>query len=189
MNTSRCAVPRTAMRRIYSCVVMRAPGRLQSGRAIIASPVKAVASRAGTPSMPNLEPPRTAQSWHELTMKGTYRMTRLTLAFSVVAWVAALASEALPHFTPAQTINLTVTAEGFRVSDGSLTEKRLHVRKGSRVRLVFHYADPNGNMHRFSLISTGTEVLARPITPTDPTASIEFTAGARGESFYRLSCE
>jgi uncharacterized protein (DUF58 family) len=116
-------------------------------------------------------------------------MTRLIVGLALVASVAVFPPEALPHFTSAQTINLTVTAEGLRVSDGSLTEKRLHVRKGSRVRLVFHYADTNGNAHRFSLVSTGTEVIARPITPSEPIASIEFTAGARGESFYRVSCE
>ena len=107
----------------------------------------------------------------------------LSIAMGFPAASQAMAAEKL-------VITLKVTNEGLVSSKIPMHDKKMTVPKGSRVRLVFDHADTNRNTHQFSLVSSRTEITASPITPDGAkSASIEFTAGERGEAFYRLSCD
>ena len=68
-------------------------------------------------------------------------------------------------------------------------DKRVTLPKGQRVRLVFQHADRNLDRHQFNLAATRTDITSQYIDPLlRRTASIDFTVGAQGEAFYRLSC-
>ena len=88
------------------------------------------------------------------------------------------------------TITMKVTAQGLLVSGIPMENKRMTVPRGTRVRLVLNYADTNHNAHKFTLTAKDTEVTS-PVMDGEArkTATIEFTAGDRGQEFYRLSCE
>ncbi|HET6676391.1 MAG TPA: hypothetical protein VFG71_13685, partial [Nitrospiraceae bacterium] len=87
------------------------------------------------------------------------------------------------------TITMKVTAQGLLVSGIPMENKRMTVPRGTRVRLVLNYADTNHNAHKFTLTAKDTEVTS-PVMDGEArkTATIEFTAGDRGQEFYRLSC-
>ncbi len=62
--------------------------------------------------------------------------------------------------------------------------------RGTPVRLVLEYADANRNAHNLTLTAKQTEITSPAIDgETRKTATIDFTAGDRGQEFYRLSCE
>ena len=64
------------------------------------------------------------------------------------------------------------------------------VPRGTPVRLVLDYADTNRNAHKFTLTAKNTEITSPTIDgETRKSVSIDFTAGDRGQEFYRLSCE
>jgi hypothetical protein len=87
-------------------------------------------------------------------------------------------------------INMKVTNKGLVTTDVPMDGKKMTIRKGTRVRLVFNYADINGNAHQFTLVSTKSEVTSRAIGPdAAQSATIEFTVGQDGEAFYRVSCQ
>lgn len=88
------------------------------------------------------------------------------------------------------TITMKVTAQGLLVSGIPMENKRMMIPRGTRVRLVLNYADTNHNAHKFTLTAKDTEVTS-PVMDGEArkTATIEFTAGDRGQEFYRLSCE
>ncbi|WP_447978322.1 hypothetical protein [Candidatus Nitrospira bockiana] len=88
------------------------------------------------------------------------------------------------------TITFKVTEQGLMTNDAPVVEKRLTLRAGTRVKLIFEHADSNRNLHQFTVTSLKTEMKSRAIGPDGPkTASMEFTVGERGEDFYRISCE
>ena len=94
------------------------------------------------------------------------------------------------HAQDKQTIHFKITSEGLVTTDVKMDGKRFTLPRGSRVRLVFEYADRNGNAHQFSLHSAKTELAGQRMTPDGPkTSTIELTVGERGEEFYRLSCD
>ncbi len=64
------------------------------------------------------------------------------------------------------------------------------VPRGAPVRLVLDYADTNRNAHKFTLTAKNTEITSPIIDgETRKSVTIDFTAGDRGQEFYRLSCE
>jgi hypothetical protein len=89
-----------------------------------------------------------------------------------------------------QVIHFLVTSEGLKTKEVDIVEKRMGLPVGTKVKLIFEYADQTRSAHQFSLVSTKTELRSHRIAYEGPrTASIEFTVGDRGEEFYRLSCE
>jgi hypothetical protein len=88
------------------------------------------------------------------------------------------------------TITMKVTAHGLVASGISMEDRRMVIPKGTRVRLVLTHADTNRNTHKFTLTAKDTEITSPAIDgETIKTATIEFTVGERGQTFYRLSCE
>jgi hypothetical protein len=89
-----------------------------------------------------------------------------------------------------QTIRFKITSEGLVTTDVKMDGKRFTLPRGARVRLVFEYADHNGNAHQFTVHSAKTELTGQRMTADGPKAStIELTVGDRGEEFYRISCD
>jgi len=89
-----------------------------------------------------------------------------------------------------QTIHFKVTKEGLVTSDVRMDGKRMTLPQGARVRLIFNYADSNGNAHQFTVHSAQTELTGRRMAPDGPNSSvIELTVGDKGEDFYRISCD
>jgi hypothetical protein len=88
------------------------------------------------------------------------------------------------------TIVFQVTSDGLITTSIPMVEKKMHVPQGTRVKLVFHYADSNRNAHQFNVVSSKTELVSgRLAADGAKVASLQFTAGEQGEAFYRLSCE
>ena len=88
------------------------------------------------------------------------------------------------------TVTMKVTAQGLIVSGIGMQNRRLTIPRGTPVRLVLEYADVNRNAHKFTLTAKNTEITSPAIDgETRKTATIDFTAGDRGQEFYRLSCE
>lgn len=88
------------------------------------------------------------------------------------------------------TITMKVTAQGLTVSGIAMQDRRMTIPRGTPVRLVLEYADANRNAHKFTLTAKNTELTSPAIDgETRKTATIDFTAGERGQEFYRLSCE
>jgi len=89
-----------------------------------------------------------------------------------------------------QTIRFKVTKEGLVTSDIKMDGKRMAVPQGTRVRLVFEYADTNGNAHQFTVHSAQMELTGQRMSPDGPkTSALEWTVGEKGEDFYRISCD
>jgi hypothetical protein len=89
-----------------------------------------------------------------------------------------------------QTIRFKVTKEGLVTSDIKMDGKRMAVPQGTRVRLVFKYADTNGNAHQFTVHSAQMELTGQRMSPDGPkTSALEWTVGEKGEDFYRISCD
>ena len=88
------------------------------------------------------------------------------------------------------TITMKVTAQGLTVSGLAMQDRRMTIPRGTPVRLILEYADANRNAHKFTLTAKNTELTSPAIDgETRKTATIDFTAGERGQEFYRLSCE
>lgn len=88
------------------------------------------------------------------------------------------------------TITMKVTAQGLTVSGIAMQDRRMTIPRGTPVRLVLEYADANRNAHKFTVTARNTEMTSPAIDgETRKTATIDFTAGDRGQEFYRLSCE
>lgn len=88
------------------------------------------------------------------------------------------------------TITMKVTAQGLTVSGIAMQDRRMTIPRGTSVRLVLEHADANRNAHKFTLTARNTEMTSPAIDgETRKTATIDFTAGDRGQEFYRLSCE
>lgn len=88
------------------------------------------------------------------------------------------------------TITMKVTAQGLTVSGLAMQDRRMTIPRGTPVRLILEYADANRNAHKFTLTARNTEMTSPAIDgETRKTATIDFTAGDRGQEFYRLSCE
>ena len=88
------------------------------------------------------------------------------------------------------TITMKVTAQGLTVSGIAMQDRRMTIPRGTPVRLVLEYADANRNAHKFTLTAKNPELTSPAIDgETRKTATIDFTAGERGQEFYRLSCE
>ena len=88
------------------------------------------------------------------------------------------------------TVTMKVTAQGLIVSGIGMQNRRLTIPRGTPVRLVLEYADVNRNAHKFTLTAKNTEITSPAIDgEARKTATIDFTAGDRGQEFYRLSCE
>jgi hypothetical protein len=121
------------------------------------------------------------------TKKGTV-MQRSVRAILCALLLTAVSLPA--HAQEKQTIRFKVTKDGLVTSDVKMEEKKITIPKGVRVRLVFDYADRNGNAHQFRVHSAQTEMTAQRITADGPkTSAVEFTVGERGEEFYRISCD
>ncbi len=109
----------------------------------------------------------------------------------VLTTIVLLAAQ-LPASRAAEkvTVTMKVTAKGLQVSGVAMQDKRMTISRGTRVRLVMEYADSNRNAHKFTLTAKNTEITS-PVLDGDArkTTAIEFTAGDRGQEFYRLSCE
>jgi hypothetical protein len=89
-----------------------------------------------------------------------------------------------------QTIRFKITSEGLVTTDVKMDGKRFTLPRGARIRLVFEYADHNGNAHQFTVHSAKTELTGQRMTADGPkTSTIELTVGDRGEEFYRISCD
>lgn len=88
------------------------------------------------------------------------------------------------------TITMKVTVQGLTVSGIAMQDRRMTIPRGTPVRLILEYADVNRNAHKFTLTARNTEMTSPAIDgETRKTATIDFTAGDRGQEFYRLSCE
>lgn len=88
------------------------------------------------------------------------------------------------------TVTMKVTAQGLNVSGIAIQDRRMTIPRGTPVRLVLEYADTNRNAHKFTLTAKNTEITSPVIDgETRKTVTIDFTAGDRGQEFYRLSCE
>lgn len=88
------------------------------------------------------------------------------------------------------TVTIKVTSEGLKVSGIGMQDRRMIVPRGTPVRLVLDYADTNRNAHKFTLTAKIPKSRRRLSTARHGrNVSIDFTAGDRGQEFYRLSCE
>lgn len=88
------------------------------------------------------------------------------------------------------TVSMKVTSEGLKVAGIHMQDRRMTIPRGTPVRLVLEYADNNRNAHKFTLTAKDTEITSPTIDgETRKIATIDFTAGDRGQEFYRLSCE
>ena len=113
----------------------------------------------------------------------------------IFAWLLSVAivfAAAVPaaHAGGTKVIVLNVTKGGLVTSDTViLKDKKMHLAKGTHVKLVFKFADKtHAAAHQFLLNSQGTEI-ATPLLNADmKEAMIEFTVGSKNEPFYRLSC-
>ena len=89
-----------------------------------------------------------------------------------------------------QTIHFTITKDGLVTNDIKMDGKRFTVPEGVRLKLVFEYADANGNSHQFTVRSAKTELTGKQLLPNGSKISmLELTVGERGEDFYRISCD
>ena len=70
----------------------------------------------------------------------------------VVALAAPLAADAGDK----QTIHFKITKDGLVTQDIKMEDKRFTLPQGTRLRLVFHYADENRNAHQFTVHSSKT---------------------------------
>lgn len=85
-------------------------------------------------------------------------------------------------------INIKVTADGLQPAH-LFRDKKTIVRNGTRVRIVFEYADKNMDTHEFVLSAKGIDLSTGKISFWGTGRGIiEFTVGENGEKFYRLSC-
>ena len=87
-----------------------------------------------------------------------------------------------------KSIVLNVTKAGLVTSDISIADKKMTLAKGTRVKLVFRFADKSHAAHKFTLNSKGTELTSPLLNSDSKETSIEFTVGSKDEPFYRLSC-
>lgn len=87
-------------------------------------------------------------------------------------------------------VRFQVTSEGLVTADVKMEGKRFTLPKGTRVRLVFDYADRNGNAHQFTVHSSKIDLTGQRMTPDGTkTSAFDFVVGERGEDFYRISCD
>jgi len=112
-----------------------------------------------------------------------------------IPWVLAAAIILVCSLPPAQAadtkvIVLNVTKSGLVSSDIPISaEKTISLRKGTRVKLVFKYADKtHAAAHKFLLNSQSTEMTTPLLNAESRDAVIEFIVGSKNERFYRLSC-
>jgi hypothetical protein len=113
----------------------------------------------------------------------------------IIAWLlsaAILLGGALPaaNANTTKVIVLNVTKGGLVTSDVPIShDKRIKLEKGTRVKLVFKFADKtHGAAHQFMLNSQGMEMTTPLLNTEAKEGSIEFTVGSKNETFYRLSC-
>jgi hypothetical protein len=113
----------------------------------------------------------------------------------IIAWLlsaAILFAGSLPaaNANTTKVIVLNVTKAGLVTSDVPIShDKRITLAKGTRVKLVFKFADKtHGAAHQFLLNSQGMEMTTPLLNTAAKEASMEFTVGSRNETFYRLSC-
>lgn len=115
-------------------------------------------------------------------------MRLLVCVLAILLFVTAQRVES--QATDRLTITMKVTAQGLTVSGIAMQDRRMTIPRGTPVRLVLEYADTNRNAHKFTLTARNTEMTSPAIdSETRKTATIDFTAGDRGQEFYRLSCE
>lgn len=115
-------------------------------------------------------------------------MRLLVCVLAILLFVTAQRVES--QATDRLTITMKVTAQGLTVSGIAMQDRRMTIPRGTPVRLVLEYADTNRNAHKFTLTARNTEMTSPAIDgETRKTATIDFTAGDRGQEFYRLSCE
>jgi hypothetical protein len=116
------------------------------------------------------------------------------MAIKIMAWLVAgtlTFAGAVPaaHAGGTKVIVLNVTKAGLVTKDISISdEKKMTLAKGTRVKLVFRFADKSHAVHKFILNSKGTELTSQLLTADSKETSIEFTVGSKDEPFYRLSC-
>ncbi len=117
-------------------------------------------------------------------------MKRTRWTSFLVAGVFSIGMFGQVHATETRVITFAVTSQGLKTTDVPIDKKRMTLPKGTRVKLVFKYADTNNNAHQFTLLSSQTEKTSATITSEgNRMAVIEFTVGERAEEFYRISCE
>jgi hypothetical protein len=117
-------------------------------------------------------------------------MRRSTLAAACLCLLAAIALPSAGQTQDKQTIRFKITKEGLVTQDVKMADKRFTVPQGTRLRLVFEYADANGNAHQFTVHSAKSELVGQRLMPDGPKSSaLELTVGERGEDFYRISCD
>ena len=113
----------------------------------------------------------------------------------ILVWLLSAAivlAGALPaaHASSTKVIVLNVTKSGLVTSDISISpDKKIRLVKGTRVKLVFKFADKtHAAAHQFMLNSQGMEMATPLLNATAKETSLEFTVGSKNEPFYRLSC-
>ncbi len=144
--------------------------------------VKGLASTASATSGPD------AQSAAGHGGTGSELSSRLVVSVCVAALLTFLPASGT-FAKPVQVLTLQVTSQGLLIAGVPVKDKRVTLPKGQRVRLVFQHADRNLDRHQFNLAATRTDITSQYIDPLlRRTASIDFTVGAQGEAFYRLSC-
>ena len=92
------------------------------------------------------------------------------------------------HAGDTKVIVMNVTKAGLVTSDISISDKKMTLEKGTRVKLVFRFADKSHAAHKFILNSKGVELTSPLLNAVSKETSIEFTVGSKDEPFYRLSC-
>ena len=55
-----------------------------------------------------------------------------------------------------QTIRFKITKDGLVTRDIKMDGKRFNLQQGVRLKLIFEYADTNGNAHQFTALSANT---------------------------------
>ncbi len=116
-----------------------------------------------------------------------------TMAIKMMAWLVAgtlTFAGGMPatHAGGTKVIVLNVTRAGLVTSDISISDKKMTLAKGTRVKLVFRFADKSHAAHKFMLNSKGAELTSPLLNAQSKETSIEFTVGSKDERFYRLSC-
>lgn len=79
---------------------------------------------------------------------------------------------------------LKVTEKGFLDEKGHPLKHVLKIPKGSRIKIVFEYADKTGDVHEFGLLfDSGEEIYSNPVSEKNLKTELVFFANAHGERF------
>jgi len=113
-----------------------------------------------------------------------------SMVASCVASVLAVGTGAPATAQEPLLVTFQVTEHGLKTMDVAMEDRRLTMPRGQRIKIILVHKDKAWDRHQFELTSnTGAVRKTQPIAPlVRKETAIEFTVGAHGEAFYRLSC-